>query len=83
MVRGQQTFANVPSNNRMQRSGKDKVHAPDCHNTCERGSYALRAQRAVADAGRYAALRLSCMTLSQEVLAYTATASTVQPTQGR
>jgi hypothetical protein len=46
-------------NNRMQRSGNDKVHAPFRRHVFAGGSYALQAQRAVADAGRWAALTLS------------------------
>jgi hypothetical protein len=52
--------SNVPPNNRMQRSGHDKVHAPDCHLSLKANSCALQAQRAVADAGRWAAPKLSC-----------------------
>jgi hypothetical protein len=42
----------APPNKRMQRSGNDKVHAPDRHRMPKVGAYALQGQRAVADAGR-------------------------------
>ncbi len=45
----------VSPNNRMQRSGKDKVHAPDCSARFNISDYAPKVRRAVADAGRYAA----------------------------
>jgi hypothetical protein len=44
----------VSPNNRMQRAGSDKVHAPDRHLCLTGIGYALRARRSVADAGRYA-----------------------------
>jgi hypothetical protein len=47
---------NLTHNNRMQRAGHDKVHAPDCHIAFTGGSCAQQTQRAVADAGRSAAL---------------------------
>jgi hypothetical protein len=43
-------------NNRMQRSGNNKVHALDSHHRLNASAYALEAQRAVADAGRWATL---------------------------
>src|SRR6185369_10863861 len=43
-------------NNRMQRSGHDKVHAPDCPAIFSISDYAPQGRRAVADAGRWAAL---------------------------
>jgi hypothetical protein len=43
-------------NNRMQRPGRDKVHAPNRHFWLKVSGYALEAQRAAADAGRWAAL---------------------------
>jgi hypothetical protein len=42
----------VSPNNRMQRSGYDKVHAPDSRQMLEASRCALQAQSAVADAGR-------------------------------
>jgi hypothetical protein len=46
----------MPPNNRMQRSGTHKLHAPDRQYKLSASSYALQAQRAVADAGRWATL---------------------------
>jgi hypothetical protein len=51
-------------NNRMQRSGTDKVHAPHGYSTLDRRGCALQAQRAVADARRYATLALIALLLS-------------------
>jgi hypothetical protein len=53
-------------NNRMQRSGHDKLHAPNPHRKLKASSYALQAQRAVADAGRWAALRPAQIVASTE-----------------
>jgi hypothetical protein len=46
----------MPPNNRMQRAGHDKVHAPNCLAGFCISEYAPRGRRAVADAGRSATL---------------------------
>jgi hypothetical protein len=43
----------VPSNNPLQRSGHDKVHAPGCCAVVGFSGSAPQVRRAAADAGRY------------------------------
>ena len=45
-------LAGVPSNNPLQRSGYDKVHAPDCRAGVEFSGYAPQVRRAAAERGR-------------------------------
>ncbi len=47
----------MTANNRMQRSGHDKVHAPHWHRWLKVSDYAPQDWRAVADAGRWATLQ--------------------------
>ena len=44
--------AGMSPNNRMQRSDRDKVHAPDCHRRLRISDFAPQGRHAVADAGR-------------------------------
>jgi hypothetical protein len=49
----------VTPNNPLQRSGHDKVHAPDCSAGVGFSGYAPHEWRAAAERGRYTALRSS------------------------
>ena len=69
-----------PPNNPLQRSGHDKVHAPDCLAGVGLSGYAPQMRRAAAERGRYAALKLSAGSLVLTAMSFATAVAAQSPT---